>query len=70
MAGQTRLNVRPIKIRREGKSLVIAVPPPVIEELMLKAGDWMVIIPQDGAMVGRKVNLNPVLSKMVRNGEK
>jgi antitoxin component of MazEF toxin-antitoxin module len=43
-----------IKLRRIGNSLMIAIPSQVVDDLKLKAGDYMLLDIKDSAIVVRK----------------
>ena len=43
-----------LKLRRIGNSLMIAIPSQVVDDLKLKAGDYMLLDMKDSAIVVRK----------------
>jgi antitoxin component of MazEF toxin-antitoxin module len=43
-----------LKLRRIGNSLMIAIPSQVVDDLKLKAGDYMLLDIKDSAIVVRK----------------
>jgi hypothetical protein len=45
------------RLRRQGRALVFAVPPPVQRELALKPGDYLSVWAEDGWMQAFKVDL-------------
>jgi antitoxin component of MazEF toxin-antitoxin module len=70
MNNQIEPNVRPIRCRREGKSLVISLPKLVIEGLALKPGDFVWIGLREGEFVGRKIRLGAIGARMEVDREK
>lgn len=64
MLDQTKAEIRPTRVRRENKSIVVTIPMRVCESLGLKPGDWVVIVDNGHHFVGRKVDISRVIRSM------
>jgi len=48
---------RPVRLRTEGRAVIMSIPAPVREELTLKAGDLVIVVAHEGYLMARKVDL-------------
>jgi antitoxin component of MazEF toxin-antitoxin module len=62
--GKTLEQMSTVRLRREGRALVVCIPSQIQQQLTLKPGDLMFMVAQDGNMVARKIDLTRVGEEM------